>query len=75
MIEVMESKELSRSEMEEAIRIGVIPYEGNREPICTMVTRILKENTNWQKTNGLLTITSPSVVITFGETIIFEWKS
>jgi hypothetical protein len=75
MIEVMESKELSRSEMEEAIRIGVIPYEGNREPICTMVTGILKENTNWQKTNGVLTITSPSVVITFGETIIFEWKS
>jgi hypothetical protein len=75
MIEVMESRELSRSEMEEAIRIGVIPYEGNREPICTMVTGILKENTNWQKTNGVLTITSPSVVITFGETIIFEWKS
>ena len=71
----MESRELSRSEMEEAIRIGVIPYEGNREPICTMVTGILKENTNWQKTNGVLTITSPSVVITFGETITFEWKS
>jgi hypothetical protein len=74
-MEAMEVRELSRSEMEEAIRIGVIPYEGNREPICTMVTGILKENTNWQKTNGVLTITSPSVVITFGETIIFEWKS
>ena len=74
-MEAMESRELSRSEMEEAIRIGVIPYEGNREPICTMVTGILKENTNWEKSNGVLTITSPSVVITFGETIIFEWKS
>ena len=74
-MEAMEAKELSRSEIEEAIRIGIIPYEGNREPICSMVTGILKENTNWEKSNGVLTIKSESVTITFGDTITFEWKS
>jgi hypothetical protein len=72
---MIEAKELTKGEKESQIQNGIRPCGSDYECIKSIVSNTIKENFNWERSNGVLTITSPSVVITFGETIIFEWKS
>jgi hypothetical protein len=72
---MIEAKELTKEEKESQIQNGIRPCGSDYECIKSIVSNTIKENFNWERSNGVLTITSPSVVITFGETITFEWKS
>ena len=71
---MIEEIKLTNQEKESQIQNGILPCGTDLECIKSIVSNILKESFDWQRSNGVLTITSPSVVITFGETIIFEWK-
>ena len=72
---MIEEIKLTNQEKESQIQNGIRPCGSDYECIKSIVSNTIKENFNWERSNGVLTITSPSVVITFGETIIFEWKS
>jgi hypothetical protein len=71
MIEVIE---LTREEKQSWIVNGIRPCGSDINCIQSVVSNVIKENFDWERSNGVLTITSPSVVITFGETPTFEWK-
>jgi hypothetical protein len=72
MIEVIE---LTKEEKQSWIVNGIRPCGSDINCIQSVVSNVIKEDFNWERSNGVLTITSPSVVIVFGETPTFEWKS
>ena len=72
MIEVIE---LTREEKQSWIVNGIRPCGSDINSIQSVVSNVNKENFNWERSNGVLTITSPSVTITFGDIPTFEWKS
>ena len=72
MIEVIE---LTREEKQSWIVNGIRPCGSDINCIQSVVSNVIKENFNWERSNGVLTITSPSVTITFGDIPTFEWKS
>ena len=67
--------ELTNGEKESAIINGILPCGKDIECIKSIVSNTIKENFNWEKANGVLTIKSESVTITFGDTVTFQWKS
>ena len=71
MIEVIE---LTREEKQSWIVNGIRPCGSDINCIQSVVSNVIKENFNWERSNGVLTITSPSVTITFGDIPTFEWK-
>jgi hypothetical protein len=72
MIEVIE---LTREEKESWIRNGIRPCGSDINCIQSIVSNVLKTNFNWERSNGILTITADEVTITFGDTTTFQWKS
>jgi hypothetical protein len=72
MIEVIE---LTKEEKQSWIVNGIRPCGSDINCIQSVVSNVIKENFNWERSNGVLTITSPSVTITFGDIPTFEWKS
>ena len=71
---MIEAIELTNGEKESQIQNGIVPCGSDMECIKSIVSNTLKENFNWEKSNGVLTIKSESVTITFGNPITFEWK-
>jgi|LauGreDrversion4_2_1035121.scaffolds.fasta_scaffold30231_9 hypothetical protein len=72
---MIEEIKLTNQEKESQIINGIRPCGKDTECVKSIVSNTIKENFNWERRGGVLTITSPSVVITFGETVTFEWKS
>jgi len=72
MIEVVE---LTREEKESWIQNGIRPCGTDIQCIQSIVSNVLKTNFNWERSNGILTITADEVTITFGDTTTFQWKS
>jgi hypothetical protein len=72
MIEVIE---LTKEEKQSWIVNGIRPCGSDINCIQSVVSNVIKENFNWERSNGVLIITSPSVTITFGDIPTFEWKS
>ena len=66
--------ELTNGEKESWILNGIVPCGKDFECIKSIVSNVIKENYIWEKKDGVLIITAPSVKIVFGETTTFEWK-
>ena len=71
MIEVIE---LTREEKQSWIVNGIRPCGSDINCIQSVVSNVIKENFNWERSNGVLTIKADEVTITFGDIPTFEWK-
>jgi hypothetical protein len=72
---MIEEIKYTNEEKESQIINGIVPCGKDIECVKSIVSNTLKENFNWERANGVLTIKSESVTITFGNEVTFEWKS
>ena len=68
-------RELTNQEKESAIRMGILPAEGNRGTIISVIQNILNTGFDWRQEGPDLIITHPNGVITVnGVNVLFQWN-